>query len=314
VFAIDGVQTWLVHNHLNADEPEFDSVDRDGSIRQILGVGPQFEYEVISKEDWVGRRLVADRFRQGRVFIAGDAAHLWVPYAGYGMNAGIADATHLSWLLAAEVQGWGDARILDAYEAERQPITQQVSNFAMDHAAKMIRARSAVPEDIEADNEAGAAQRERIGAEAYALNVQQFCCAGLNFGYFYGGSTLIVDDGEAPPEYSMGSFTPSTVPGCRLPHVWLEDGRSVLDALGPGYTLLQRDPSVPVGALIAAAKARGMPLQVLSAGPRDGWPSAYRHALLLVRADSHVVWRGDALPGDVQALIGRLCGVPVAAL
>jgi hypothetical protein len=123
-----------------------------------------------------------------------------------------------------------------------------------------------------------------------------------------------VDDGEAPPEYSMGSFTPSTVPGCRLPHVWLEDGRSVLDALGTGYTLLQRDAAVPVGALLAAAKARGMPLQVLSAGPRDGWPSAYRHALLLVRADSHVVWRGDALPGDVQALIGRLCGVPVAAL
>ena len=108
MFAIDGHETWLVHNHLNAEEPEFDSVDRDRSLREILGVGPDFEYEILSKEDWVGRRLVADRFRNGRVFLAGDAAHLWVPYAGYGMNAGIADALNLSWLLAACVQGWAD--------------------------------------------------------------------------------------------------------------------------------------------------------------------------------------------------------------
>lgn len=313
VFAIDGQTTWLVHNHLNPNEPEFDAVDRDWAIREILGVGPDFRYEVISKEDWVGRRLVANRFRQGRVFIAGDAAHLWVPYAGYGMNAGIADATHLSWLLAARLQGWGDERILDAYEAERQPITMQVSNFAMDHAAKMIRARSAVPPNIEADDAEGAAQRARIGAEAYELNVQQFCCAGLNFGYFYADSTLIVPDGEAPPAYTMGGFTPSTVPGCRVPHVWLADGRSLFDELGPGYTLLRRDASVDVGPLLQAAQAQGLPLQVLDAQPRDGWPDAYRHALVMVRADTHVVWRGDALPADPAALVQRLRGVPVPA-
>ena len=317
VFAIDGRETWLVHNHLNPSEPEFDSVDRDWSIRQILGVDERFEYETISQEDWVGRRLVADRFRKGRVFIAGDAAHLWVPYAGYGMNAGLADATHLAWLLAARVQGWGDERILDAYEAERQPITQQVSNFAMDHAAKMIKARSAVPPDIEADTAAGAAQRARIGAEAYTLNVQQFCCAGLNFGYYYADSTLIVDDSEGqletPPDYTMGSFTPSTVPGCRMPHFWLADGRSVFDALGPGYTLLRRDAQVPVDALLQAAQAQGLPLRVLDAAPRDGWPAPYQHALVLVRSDTHVVWRGDALPVHADALVQRLRGVPATA-
>jgi 2-polyprenyl-6-methoxyphenol hydroxylase-like FAD-dependent oxidoreductase len=108
VFAIDGQETWLVHNHLNPTSPSSTAVDRDWSIRQILGVGADFEYEVISKEDWVGRRLVANRFRDRNVFIAGDAAHLWVPYAGYGMNAGIADAVNLAWLLAARLQGWGD--------------------------------------------------------------------------------------------------------------------------------------------------------------------------------------------------------------
>ncbi len=311
VFAIDGQTTWLVHNHLNADEPEFDSVDRDWAIRQILGVGPEFHYDIITKEDWVGRRLVANRFRNGRVFIAGDAAHLWVPYAGYGMNAGIADATHLSWLLSATLQGWASEHLLDAYEAERQPITQQVSHFAMDHAAKMIRARSAVPPDIEAATPDGAASRQRIGAEAYELNVQQFCCAGLNFGYYYENSTLIIPDEETPPSFTMGSFTPSTVPGCRVPHVWLKDGRSLFDALGRGYTLIRRDRSVDVQALLQTAQAHGVPMVLLDAEPKDGWPEAYRHSLLLVRADTHVVWRADGV-ADAGAVVDRLRGVPVA--
>ena len=100
-FAIDGKETWLVHNHFQAHETDFEAVDRDASIRHILGVGPEFDYEILSKEDWIGRRLVAERFREGRVFICGDAAHLWVPYAGYGMNAGIADAMNLSWHLSS---------------------------------------------------------------------------------------------------------------------------------------------------------------------------------------------------------------------
>ncbi len=311
MFAIDGHETWLVHNHLNADEPEFDSVDRDRSIREILGVGEDFHYDVISKEDWVGRRLVADRFRDRRVFIAGDAAHLWVPYAGYGMNAGIADAINLSWLLAACVQGWADERILDAYQAERQPITEQVSQFAMDHAQKMIRARRAVPPDIEVPGPEGDALRAEIGREAYELNVQQFCCAGLNFGYFYTGSPIIVTDGEAPPPYTMGDFTPSTVPGCRAPHLWLADGRSLYDAFGPGYTLLRFDRHVDIQALEEAARAERVPLSVLDVEATE-IPRAYRHRLVLCRADQHVAWRGDRMPADPVALVAQLRGVLAA--
>lgn len=308
MFAIDGVDTWLVHNHLNPDEPEFDSIDRDWSIRQILGVGDDFRYEVVSKEDWVGRRLVADRFRDRNVFIAGDAAHLWVPYAGYGMNAGIADALNLSWLLAARLQGWADEGILDAYEAERQPITLQVSHFAMEHAAKMIKARRAVPPNIEAEDDAGRLARQEIGREAYDLNVQQFCCAGLNFGYYYEASPIIVADDEAPPPYTMGGFTPSTVPGCRAPHVWLPDGRSLYDAFGPGYTLLRLDSAVDVAPLVLAAQGRGVPLTVLDLAGLP-LPQAYRHQLVLCRQDQHVAWRGDRLPDQPAALVERLRGV-----
>ncbi len=308
-FAIDGQDSWLVHNHLNPDEPEFDSVDRDASIRHILGVDKAFEYSIISKEDWVGRRLVANRFRDRHVFIAGDAAHLWVPYAGYGMNAGIADAIHLSWLLAAQLKGWGDAAILDAYEAERQPITEQVSNFAMDHAQKMIKARRAVPSNIEAHDAQGAKAREEIGQEAYELNVQQFCCAGLNFGYYYSDSTLIIADDEAPPPYTMGSFTPSTVPGCRAPHFWLHDGRSLYDAFGSGYTLLRFAPEVDVTALMTQAKAQGVPVTLLDITAQDQPPAIYQHPLVLCRADQHVVWRGRQLPAHASGLVARLRGV-----
>lgn len=307
-FAIDGAETWLVHNHLHPHETEFDSVDRDQSIRHILGVGNDFHYEIISKEDWVGRRLVANRFRDRRVFIAGDAAHLWVPYAGYGMNAGVADALNLSWLLAAQIQGWADPAMLDAYEAERHPITEQVSRFAMDHAQQMIRARSAVPENIEADDDAGRAARARIGEEAYRLNVQQFCCAGLNFGYYYQGSPIIAADGDPPPPYSMGNFTPSTVPGCRAPHFWLADGRSLYDALGAGYTLLCTRAGTDARALLAAADAAGIPMQGLDISGEPARPPEYRHALLLVRPDQHVVWRGETVPADAAGLVARLRG------
>jgi hypothetical protein len=311
VFAIDGQETWLVHNHLNPDEPDFDSVDRDASIRHILGVDQAFEYSVISKEDWVGRRLVANRFRDRHVFIAGDAAHLWVPYAGYGMNAGIADAVHLAWLLAARVQGWGAPSILDAYEAERQPITEQVSNFAMDHAQKMIKARRAVPANIEANDALGAKARLELGQEAYELNVQQFCCAGLNFGYYYNNSTLILADDETPPPYTMGGFTPSTVPGCRVPHFWLHDGRSLYDAFGPGYTLLRFKPDSDVDAFMDQAKALDLPVTLLDITAQDTPPDIYQHPLVLCRADQHVVWRGQQLSANLSEMLARLRGVAV---
>src|SRR3954469_8528328 len=217
VVAIDGREKWLIHNHLNREDETFESVDRDASIRAILGVGPDFEYEVLSKEDWVGRRLVADRFRKGRAFICGDAAHLWMPYAGYGMNAGIADAVDLCWQLAARLNGWASAAILDAYEAERQPITDQVSRFAMDHAMKMMAQRGGVSTEIEDDTPRGHAARAALARAAYDLNVQQYCCAGLNFGYYYDASPIIAYDGAEQPGFTMADFTPSSTPGCRLP-------------------------------------------------------------------------------------------------
>jgi 2-polyprenyl-6-methoxyphenol hydroxylase-like FAD-dependent oxidoreductase len=307
VYAIDGRETFLLHNYLKADETDFDAVDRDWAIRTILGVGDDFRYEIISKEDWVGRRLVADKFRDRRVFICGDASHLWIPMAGYGMNAGIADAMNLSWVLAARLNGWAAEGALQAYEAERLPITEQVSKFAMNHALALQKEREGVPPGIEAPGAEGEAARAAAGKALYDLNVKQYCCGGLNFGYFYDASPLIAYDGEAQPGYGMDTFTPATVPGCRTPHVWLDDGRSLYDALGADYTLLRLDPQADTTPLEQAAARRGVPLAVLDVNSHEA-AGLYRHAFVLSRPDQHVAWRGNTLPADPLALIDRVRG------
>ena len=307
VYAIDGSERWLVHNYMKPGEGDFDSVDRDACIRTILGVGADFDYDIISREDWYGRRLIADRFRDRSAFIAGDAAHIWVPYAGYGMNAGIADAMNLSWLLAAHLNGWAPSSILDAYEAERWPITSQVSRFAMSHAEAEIRRRGAIPDDIEAAGAKGEAARREVGRLTYEINVQQYACAGLNFGSYYERSPIIAYDGAEPPAYTMNSYTPSTVPGCRTPHLWCGDGRSLYDAMGPEFTLLRFDPAVDVAPLEAAARTRGVPLKLLDM-QRQMAAIFYGDGLVLSRPDQHVAWRGDTLPANALALIDLVRG------
>jgi 2-polyprenyl-6-methoxyphenol hydroxylase-like FAD-dependent oxidoreductase len=307
VYAIDGRERWLVHNYLKPDEVDFDFVDRDACIRTILGVGADFQYDIISREDWYGRRLIADKFRDRCAFIVGDAAHIWVPYAGYGMNAGIADAMNLSWLIAAHLNGWAPSSILDAYEAERWPITSQVSRFAMSHAEAEIRRRGAIPAEIEEPGPNGELARTEVGRLTYEINVQQYACAGLNFGSFDDRSPIIVYDGAKHPAYTMDSYMPSTVPGCRTPHVRFEDGTSLYDAMGPEFTLLRFDPAVDVAPLQSAAHSRRLPLKVLDVR-RPTAARFYDSGLVLSRPDQHVAWRGDRLPSDALALIDRVRG------
>jgi 2-polyprenyl-6-methoxyphenol hydroxylase-like FAD-dependent oxidoreductase len=308
IYAIDGKEVWLIHNYLRDHEADFESVDRDWAIRAILGVDDDFEYEVMSKEDWFGRRLVSDKLQQGRVFVAGDAAHLWVPYAGYGMNAGLADASNLAWHLAAQLELWASPLALSAYQKERHPITEQVSRFAMNHAHAMSKRRREIPANLEDNTPEGEMARTTFGKDLYELNVQQYCCAGLNFGYFYDQSPIMLYDDETAPDYSMGSFTPSTVPGCRAPHFWLAEGRSLYDELGKAYTLLclkPVEPSALAWLTNAAAQAR-MPLKIMDLSGLDNVPPAYKHPYVMVRSDTHTVWRGHEI---TQTLADELVAV-----
>ncbi|MGB9430689.1 MAG: FAD-dependent oxidoreductase [Candidatus Acidiferrum sp.] len=306
LFTIYGRDRWLIHNWRPPTD-DLATFDRDHCIRQILGVESTFQFEILAKEDWTGGRMIADRFRDRRVFLCGDAAHIWVPFAGYGMNAGIADAMNLSWKLAGVLNGWADPTILDAYESERQPVTDQVSRYAMNTSLTRESLGSSLPHNLEEPGPKGEAVRARIGRIAYEQNVGQFCCGGLNFGYFYKDSPIIAYDGEEAPGYTIYDFVQSTVPGCRTPHVWLRDGRSLYDALGPEFALLRFDPAVETGSLAAAAAQRGLPLVVLDVDAADS-ASLYPRKLVLSRPDQHVAWRGDEPPDDSQGLIDRMRG------
>lgn len=308
MFAIDGKATWLVHNYMRPGET-FDSVDREWCIRTILGVGPSFPIEILAKEDWTARRMIADRFRDRRVFLCGDAAHIWVPNAGYGMNAGIADAMNLSWMLAGVLNGWAAPAILDCYEIERMPITEQVSRYAMNTSAALARQRGAVPPNIEQPGPEGDAIRARVGQDAYDINVGQFCCGGLNFGSFIENSPIIAHDAPAPG-YTIDEFTPSTVPGCRTPHLFLSEDVSLYDAMGLDFTLLRFDTTIDVSNILSAAAIRGVPLKLLDVTVKE---PVYEQKLVLSRPDQHVAWRGNAPPADPLALIDRIRGATVSA-
>lgn len=307
--AVDGREHWVVRCYVRPDDPDFDQIDLDEAIRTVLGVGPEFRYQVLTRENHTARRLVADRFRAGRAFICSDAAHIWAPTAGYGMNAGIADALDLTWMLAGVLRGWAPASLLDAYEAERLPVTDQVSRFVAEFGAKTAAQRERAPAEIEAPGPAGDRVREEIGRLIYERNVAQFCCAGLNFGYFYEDSPIIAYDGGSPPPFSMDEYTPSTVPGCRAPHLWLDDGRSLYDAAGPDHALLR--PRGAQGERIErAARARGLPLTAVVLESREA-DELYGGQLVLVRPDQHVAWRGDAEPDDPDALIDAVRGAGI---
>jgi 2-polyprenyl-6-methoxyphenol hydroxylase-like FAD-dependent oxidoreductase len=303
MFAIDGRETWLVHNYMRPGET-FDSVDREWCIRTILGVGPSFPIEILAKEDWTARRMIADRFRDRRVFLCGDAAHIWVPNAGYGMNAGIADAMNLSWMLAGVLKGWASPAILDCYQIERMPITDQVSHYAMDTSTALAKQRGGIPGNIEEPGPDGDAARARVGQDAYDINVGQFCAGGLNFGSFIEQSPIVAHDGQAPG-YTIYDFTPSTVPGCRTPHIWLEGNISLYDAMGPDFTLLRFDRNVDVSNLLEAATSVGVPLTLLDVTTKE---PVYAEKLVLSRPDQHVAWRGNKAPADPVSLVGRIRG------
>jgi hypothetical protein len=241
------------------------------------------------------------------VFIAGDAAHLWIPAAGYGMNAGIADAADLAWMLAAVLDGWAAPGILAAYQAERQPITEQISHIITETAKTVMKQRREVPKNLEDPTPEGEASRKRLGEESHELEVKQQMSAGLNFGYFYVNSPIIAYDGEQQPAYSMHEYTSSTVPGCRTPHFWLEGRRSLFDELGPYYTILRMDAKVNVDALLDAAKKRGVPVKVLDVDDPEA-RKLYARKLTLVRPDQYVAWRGDKLPDDPIGLIDLIRG------
>jgi 2-polyprenyl-6-methoxyphenol hydroxylase-like FAD-dependent oxidoreductase len=306
IAAVDGRELWRL-NVRGVKPDQIDSLDAAGKLRYALGENVPFE--IVSVRPWTGHCVVAERYHEGRVFLAGDAAHLLWPAGGFGMNTGVGDAVDLGWKLAAMLQGWGGPKLLDSYEPERRPIGMRNVQEASDMRAGYDQSLPVSPL-LDSDTEEGRALREKARAAILKTRAKEFQndSPGIELGYSYEDSPICIGDGTPPPPFDHGVYAPTTRPGARAPHVPLADGRSTLDLFGRGFVLLARAAAARQSApLAAAAQKAGMPLEVIELDdPEVG--RIYERALVLVRPDGHVAWRGDRSPPDATATIERVRG------
>ena len=278
----------------------------EDDIRTALtrAMGKPFDYEILSVLRWVRRELVADAYGRGRVFIAGDAAHLTSPTGALGMNTGMQDAVDLGWKLDAVLKGWGGANLLATYEIERKPVAVRNIRASTENLERMLAPRTThkpPPEVFEA-GPAGDAARKRYGEWYTELMRHEWFMNGYHLGYRYDDSPIIWPDGTPAPPLTGQAYTQTARPGARAPHVWLSPGRSTLDLFGRGFVLLRIGDDASSGETIARTCADlGVPLRVeRMVGPEV--LQLYERRLVLVRPDGHVAWRGDEEPSDARAL------------
>jgi hypothetical protein len=285
--------------------PTSETIDRERYLHRALG--RPFEVEWLGTNVWTRRSVVAERYSNGRVFLAGDAVHQLSPTGALGMNTGIADAVDLGWKLAAVLSGWGGDCLLSSYDAERRPIgTRNVSMTAEFYSEHEKHGDGIAV--IEEDSPAGAQAREHVG-EALVRGVgRMFRTTGLQIGYRYEDSPICVPDGTPCYPDDPEDYIPSARPGSRAPHVWLGDGCSTLDLYGRGFVLIRLGTNTPdISGLESAAEARRVPFKTVTVTQPEA-TQLYERRLVLVRPDGHVAWRADEAPLDAGAVIDKVRG------
>jgi len=271
----DSTRHWTLHAAVDDDAAMAREFERT--------VGVPVKYEMLYVGKWRQNLLLADRYRDGRVFLAGDAVHLVIPTGGLGMNSGVGDAVDLAWKLAGVLRGWGGPLLLDSYEIERRQVGER--NVAASRYASLGRRKwralwNDLPELVRVAETEQRKSNEMVGAE---------------LGYRYAGSPLVCEE-SGGPEDDFRSYVPTTWPGARLPHAWLEGQVAIQDRIGPGYTLL-RYSDEDASSLTKAFKALGAPFAVLDLREVPA-RELYGFDLILLRPDLHVVWRGNRMPDD----------------
>jgi len=306
VIAVDGDTEFVCHAALHPGENADDWTADDAQRVFNEAIGQALPIEVLSAATWMaGHALVAQRFRRGRVFIAGDAAHLFTPTGGLGYNTAVEDAVNLGWKLASVLRGSAGEALLASYETERRPLAQRNTGYARQFADS-IGLFVAEPQ-LEEDSAEGRAERTRAAAHLDAHARLEFNIPGVTFGGRYDASPVIVGDGSVPPADAANTYEPSAVPGGRAPHAWLDDGRSLYDSFNFEWTLLALGPDAPDASPFAqSADALGVDLRIV----RHASPALielYEAPLVLVRPDQVVAWRGhDA--GPAHAVLSRVTG------
>jgi len=327
--------TWVFMHEWDPDAERFEDYTPERCARLFRAAAGRDDLELTIEHvsPWRMTCQIAERYREGRVFLVGDAAHRFPPTGGLGLNTGVADAHNLIWKLAAVLGGRAPEGLLDTYGAERRPVARMNADKSLENALKLIDVLvacgiGATPEESRAGFDAALATEEGRAAIRAAAEAQDehFDQLGLQLGFSYPPDAgPVLDDGSAGVASSVRRYVPSTRPGGRLPHAWVtRDGRrtSTLDLVAPGRWLLVTSSAAWAAAGAPAADGP-LPLDVVlvghdvldEAGRWDGVSGTGESGAVLVRPDQHVAWRTDAAADDheevLAAVLAELAGHPV---
>ena len=293
---VDAADTWFFHAPVPKDATS-DNLDALAMIERAAGLRLACEFQHLGF--WDLRVDIADTYRQGRVFIAGDAAHSHPPYGAYGLNTGLEDAVNLAWKLSAVLQGWADLNLLDSYTAERRPI--------------FVETGQAITEGIARDRAFLARyspHRDRTEFEQAWGGLTAGDTAPASYEPHYEGSPVVW--GSAGSTCGVqGQHTFEARAGHHLAPAVLSTGRNVYELLGRSHALVSFSADQrPVMAFLDAARALRIPLKLIT-DTSEGARTAYGSRYILVRPDQYVAWAGDQLPTSAVALLRRVVGSAV---
>ena len=299
----DDDKTYTYHLILD-DGQEWSDVDPRQAVQAV--VGAEFEIEVIGVQPWTAHALVAKEYVRGRVALAGDAAHLFSPTGGFGMNTGVSDAIDLAWRFEAALDGWAGPALLPSYEQERRPIGRRNTDEAADCFWRLMNVMQD-GDSLDAEGPEYDARREELRLD---LKDQEklIASSGTLLGYRYEGSDIIVADGSPEPPDDARRYVPTARPGHRAPHVWLDNGDALYDRFGKGFTLLQLgEVACDVSDFVERAAELNMPLQVVRVTESLAY-EVYGTDLALIRPDLMVAWRLTEAQVDALEILNTVRG------
>ena len=304
IVALDGKGKFLTWAKLGRDEDP-NKVDPLSYIYQAFG--QEVPVKLISALPWqAGLSLVAEKYQDGRILLAGDAVHLFTPTGGFGMNTGIGDVDNLGWKLAAICKGWGTVSLIETYETERRPVA--IRNLAQSYALAEAKSSLQVPNGIEKSGSEGEKIRRELSNSILEKLKEEYFCLGIQLGARYDDSPIIINEDNLLPDSSPYDYTPTSHPGGRAPHAWLEDGSALFDHFSNGFTLLKLGTvKINTDSFVNRAANLRIPLVLYENTSKD-LLHLYKYNLVLIRPDQYVAWRGNNIPEDLDSVLNRVSG------